>query len=141
MDCTLHSDSEAVGACTYCGKFFCQDCLINVNGRNYCRGHVGKAVEAQSSQVQPSIVINNNNINSNVVGNGLLISPKSRTVAALLCFFLGVFGIHRFYVGRIATGILYLLTWGVFGFGALFDFISILIGSFRDQYGSLIKNW
>lgn len=33
-------------------------------------------------------------------------SPKSKTVAGLLCFFLGYLGIHRFYAGKIGTGIL-----------------------------------
>ena len=40
------------------------------------------------------------------------ISPKSRLVALLLCFFLGPLGVHRFYVGKIGTGILMLLTLG-----------------------------
>ncbi|MBQ3755018.1 MAG: TM2 domain-containing protein, partial [Clostridia bacterium] len=40
-------------------------------------------------------------------------SPKSRLVATLLCFFLGGLGIHRFYVGKVGTGILYLFTGGL----------------------------
>lgn len=68
-------------------------------------------------------------------------SPKSRTVAALLCFFLGIFGIHRFYEGKVGTGILWLLTGGVFGFGAIIDFIMILCGKATDTNGLPIKNW
>lgn len=68
-------------------------------------------------------------------------SSKSRLVAALLCFFLGGFGIHRFYTGKIGTGIIWLLTGGLLGFGALVDFIVILVGSFKDKEGKTIKNW
>jgi len=62
-------------------------------------------------------------------------------VATLLCFFLGVLGIHRFYVGKIGTGILWLLTGGILGFGALVDFIMILVGAFRDKEGRKVENW
>ena len=68
-------------------------------------------------------------------------SPKSRTVDALLCFFLGLLGIHRFYEGKIGTGILWLLTGGVLGVGALIDFIMILCGKATDKDGLPIKNW
>lgn len=67
------------------------------------------------------------------------VSPKSKGVAAVLCFFLGSLGIHRFYVGKIGTGILWLLTLGLCGFGTLIDFIMILCGSFKDGNGALIK--
>ena len=68
-------------------------------------------------------------------------SEKSRTVAALLCFFLGYLGIHRFYVGKIGTGVIWLLTGGLFGIGALVDFIVILCGNFKDKSEQYIKNW
>lgn len=66
-------------------------------------------------------------------------SLKSKTAAALLCAFLGVLGVHRFYVGKIGTGILWLLTGGCFGIGVIIDFIMILCGSFTDKDGALVK--
>ena len=69
------------------------------------------------------------------------ISPKSRTVALLLCIFLGVLGIHRFYVGKTGTGIIWILTGGVFGIGVLVDLIMIIVGSFTDKAGLMVMNW
>lgn len=68
-------------------------------------------------------------------------SQKSRLTALLLCLFLGGFGAHRFYAGRIISGLFWLLTGGLFGIGALVDFILICCGKFRDNYLFLIKKW
>lgn len=67
-------------------------------------------------------------------------SPKSWLVTLLLCFFVGSLGIHRFYAGKIGTGILMLLTCGFFGIWTLIDFIIIVIGNFTDSDGLKIKN-
>jgi TM2 domain-containing protein len=61
--------------------------------------------------------------------------------AFLLCFFLGVFGAHRFYAGKVGTGILELLTVGGLGIWWLVDMILILTGSFRDADGKKISEW
>ena len=63
---------------------------------------------------------------------------KERIIAFLLCFFVGGLGIHRFYAGRIKTGILYLLTGGVFGIGTLIDCVLILMGKFKNKKGECI---
>ena len=72
---------------------------------------------------------------------GRPVSDKSRLAAALLCWFLGTLGIHRFYVGKIGTGIIWLLTGGILGIGALIDFIIIVVGSFRDKEERILENW
>lgn len=58
----------------------------------------------------------------------------------LLCWFLGVFGIHRFYTGHTAIGVIQLLTLGGCGIWALVDFIIIVSGNFKDANGNQIKN-
>ena len=69
------------------------------------------------------------------------ISPRPRLVAVLLCFFLGALGVHRFYVGKIGTGILMLLTLGGLGIWALIDLIVVLVGSFKDKEGRRVFRW
>jgi TM2 domain-containing membrane protein YozV len=69
------------------------------------------------------------------------ISPKSRLVAFLLCFFLGVFGVHRFYVGKTGTGVAMVFTLGGLGIWAFIDLILIAIGSFKDKEGREVFRW
>lgn len=68
-------------------------------------------------------------------------SPKSRLAAALLAWFLGFLGIHRFYVGKVGTGILMIVTLGGLGIWVLIDFIIILLGSFKDKEERYLANW
>ena len=60
-------------------------------------------------------------------------------ICLLLCWFVGVFGIHRFYTGHTGIGIAQLLTLGGCGIWALIDFILIVTGNFKDSKGNLIK--
>jgi TM2 domain-containing membrane protein YozV len=66
-------------------------------------------------------------------------SEKGFVPTLLLCFFLGTFGIHRFYVGKVGTGILQLVTFGGLGIWTLVDFITIAVGSFKDKQGQAIR--
>ena len=68
-------------------------------------------------------------------------SPKSRLITLLLCIFVGGLGIHRFYVGKIGTGVLWLLTGGCLGIGALVDLIMIACGTFTDSDGKPVTDW
>lgn len=62
-------------------------------------------------------------------------SPKSKWVALVLCLLLGRFGIHRFYVGKVGTGILYCCTKGLWMVGVVVDAIAIITDSFEDSKG------
>jgi TM2 domain-containing membrane protein YozV len=66
-------------------------------------------------------------------------SDKGFVPALLLCFFLGGLGVHRFYVGKIGTGILMLLTLGGLGIWAIIDFVMIAVGSFTDKEGRQLR--
>lgn len=66
-------------------------------------------------------------------------SGRSRLAALLLCIFLGGFGVHKFYVGRIGLGLVYLLTNGLFGIGWLVDVIVLSAGNPRDRDGLPLK--
>jgi TM2 domain-containing membrane protein YozV len=69
------------------------------------------------------------------------ISDKSRLVALLFCVLFGFLGVHRFYVGKIGTGVLMLLTFGGLGIWMVIDLILIAVGSFRDKQGNRVFRW
>lgn len=96
--------------------------------------------EYQQAPNQQPIIINvqNTNTNTNNVG-GMVYPQKSKWVTFLLAFFLGEFGVHRFYVGKIGTGLIWLFTFGLCGIGWLVDLILILTGAFRDKAGFPLK--
>ena len=145
MKCTNHPEVEAVGMCAYCGKPFCQDCLVEVKGRMYCKADLGNVLDEakQSGSGQPTINITNSNessnTNTNTNVNGALGLPprKSKMVALILCIigFFGIGGLHRMYVGKVGSGVLHLFTYGLCCIGTVIDLIAILSGGFRDSYG------
>jgi len=85
-------------------------------------GHQLEELKTQDEKSNPQIIINNSNIISNYHGG----KKCDKWTAFLLCLFLGYFGGHKFYEGKIGLGILYILTVGLFGIGWIIDTIIIL---------------
>ena len=156
MVCTIHPNKQASSTCEICGQPFCEECLVDVDGKFYCKEHVAMLINPtpaphrtyynphgpqdsynQGYNAPPqNINIYNGSYNSGHYGPGPGYYPyKNRIIALLLCIFLGAGGIHRFYVGKIGTGLLYLFTGGLFGIGWIVDIICLNFGSFRDRNG------
>jgi hypothetical protein len=73
---------------------------------------------------------------------GYAVSPKSRTVASILGFFLGGLGVDRFYLGNIGMGVAKLLVgWLTLGIWPLIDWIIILSGGAHDGDGLPVTSW
>ena len=144
--CGAQIDANAV-VCPNCGKAlgktkFCRHCGAQIDADVIICPNCGKQVEELKTQnqqaAQPQIVINNANANTNTNTNtaGSAAYPyKSKTTALILCLLVGWLGIHRFYVGKTGTGLIWMFTFGLFGVGVAVDFILILLGSFRDKAG------
>lgn len=79
---------------------------------------------------QPAIAANNQQLQG---------KDNRGLVLLLLCFFLGAFGVHRFYTGHIGIGVVQLLTLGGCGIWVLVDFIMILTGNYKDAQGNVIQ--
>lgn len=130
--------SQETKYCKFCGQVIDADCVICPK--------CGKQVEEIKYSRPDNIIINNNNNASSsasasaMFGNASNVSPKSWLVTLLLCLFLGAIGIHRFYVGKIGTGILMilLLMTGISAIWAIIDLILIILGKFKDKQGLLI---
>ena len=156
MQCSKHPQTNAQGICTYCGKPFCAECLVEVKGRMYCKDDLGNVIdEAKASALAaPTINITNDNssfasninksintnkntnANANInAGYGYRRSSKSKILALILCVFFGYFGAHRFYVGKTGTGVIWLFTVGMFSIGWVVDIVAIFSGRFRDKFG------
>jgi len=120
--------------CSYCATasdaVFCPNCGAKMPDIDQPQSHYGYTPPPPAGQP----VIHVTTVTA-PIAPGHIPSQKNKWVAFLLCFFLGYLGIHRFYVGKIGTGILYLLTGGLLGIGYLVDWIVILCGGFKDSYG------
>jgi TM2 domain-containing membrane protein YozV len=88
-----------------------------------------------TSQVMNNPQQNNSNNSNDALGLGLEEGEKSQSIAIALWFFLGIIGVHRFYLGHIGLGVLYLLTGGLCGIGWLIDGILFLTGDLKPADG------
>ena len=118
----LDKSTENTKFCKFCGSKIPIDAVMCTS--------CGRQVEIlkQDTSAQPQIVINNANNNTNNNNNGVYVvgRTKNKWVAFFLCLFLGFLGAHKFYEGKIGTGILYLLTVGLIGIGWIIDIIILL---------------
>ena len=104
--------------CKYCGARIPNDAVVCTA----CGRQVEELRYAQAAQ--PQVVVNNVNTNTNTnVAAGRM---KNKWLAFVLCFLFGWLGVHRFYEGKIGTGLLYMFTGGLFGIGWLIDLIILL---------------
>lgn len=129
--------------CPNCGeaapkKRFCPKCGATIDDPQQstcgnCGTHVPPVTEpshdtAGKGAEQPTIIINNENTNiNNNLNAALQKRVKNKWVSFCLCLFLGFFGAHKFYEGKIGMGVLYLFTLGLFGIGWLIDIVLILL--------------
>lgn len=116
--------------CSKCGKELVDTAVICPGCGTPTPLYNQQAAQSQPSQ-QVNVVVNQ----SDKVAVGM----KNKWVTLVLCVLLGVFGVHRFYVGKIGTGLIWLFTIGVFGFGWIVDVVMIATGSFVDVYGNRLS--
>lgn len=121
------------------GVIYCHKCGRQLDSQAVICPSCGVATSNfAAQQAQPNIIINNANNNANTnVNNNMMANYvyKKKWVALILCFFFGFLGVHRFYTGKVGTGLLWLVTFGFFFIGWALDFLFILFGGFRDKFG------
>lgn len=130
------AESEGCAYCPNCGTPLTQQSYYQAppQQRSYTAPEQNYYANQYQHGQQP-------NVTNNFYNMGIPISRKSRLAALLLCAFLGVIGVHRFYAGKIGTGLLYIFTGGLFGVGYIVDIILIACGTFKDSYGYPILQW
>lgn len=142
--------------CKTCGKemndnqIICLNCGCAVgSGNSFCANCGGEIMQNSIACLKCGVSVtygstkNNLHSNFNSSANNLNpynVSEKSWVITLLLCIFLGELGVHRFYSGKIGTGILWLITVGCFGIGWIVDIIMIACKKYRDGYGNIICN-
>ena len=170
MKCYVHNEADAIGACVGCGQFICNECNTPINGRNHCKPCIERTMSEQQKHLEkleadgkqpPSPMVF---MNSGGGGGGSSSSAssaataavtaqatpsqslmtKSRVTAAILAFFLGGLGIHKFYCGQTGWGILYLLFCWTFvpAIVALIEgiiYLTMTDEAFNAKYGGMVR--
>lgn len=109
---------------------FCTSCGASIDKRaQYCPKCGAKQVTDFNNQT--------NTMNDNQEKIGTV--NKQWLITIILCVLVGEIGVHRFYNGKITSGIFELLTFGGFGIWYLIDIITIVLEKFTDKDGNYIK--
>ncbi|MBD3286804.1 NINE protein [candidate division WOR-3 bacterium] len=126
--------------CRYCGKklpanaAYCVDCGVQVpNGNKYCYNCGVQTKPEQDVCLKCGVSLTGKRISTPYAGD------KDWLTTLLLAIFVGSLGVHRFYVGKIGTGIAMLFTLGGCGIWTLIDIIMIATGDFKDDMGRPLK--
>ena len=115
--------------CPNCGNIIPQNALFC----SYCGTAFGGQRQMNNNYNNQNYQSFNNPQYSNYGNQN--VSDKDWLTLLLLFLFLGGIGVHRFYAGKTGTGILWLLTLGLFGIGNIVDFIMIVTKKFTDSQG------
>lgn len=139
--------------CRNCGKELtgtpelCMNCGAKpLAGNSFCYACGAKTNPLAEICIKCGVRLSKAEVKAKVEAAAGEVSTKSRLVVALLAWFLGIFGAHRFYLGKIGTAVTMLIL-TIFGFvfvtwvWALVDFIVALCGNMRDKDNKLIKDW
>ena len=129
---------ENCGAAYRPGQNYCRYCGCELEQPEAPARTVPQQVTRQAPQPAPQPVVRQQIIYQPVQYVERY-SDRSRVLALVLCLLLGEFGVHRFYQGKIGTGILWLLSFGLFGFGWLVDLLTLVFGHPTDGQGRLMR--
>ncbi|WP_343246726.1 TM2 domain-containing protein [Diplocloster hominis] len=146
MNCNLCGAPVENGVCTYCGAVVStpqaaagpqyqgvdQAGQQNQQPDYQQQGSQQQGYQQQFGQQQ-------NYTQMNPMQNTALKSPKSKTTTLILAIFLGWIGVHRYYVGKVGTGLLYTFTIGIFYVGWIVDIVKIASNTFQDSEGRTIR--
>jgi hypothetical protein len=95
------------------------------SGEKLISSHIKTVLKQRENIKSKNEVINKNKKTKKAKSSSY--GGKMQIVALILCVFLGLLGVHRFYLGYTGMGIIYLLTFGLFGFGWLIDILLLII--------------
>lgn len=124
MDTILDKKDEVITEkketkfCKHCGETILKEAVLCTK----C------GLQVEEVKQNESIIINNSNASTNAnINNGVSHGKeRNKWIAFALCLFIGCFGIHKFYEGKVGMGILYLFTGGLLGVGWLIDTVVLL---------------
>ena len=156
--CSIHPERPAAGVCAYSGKFYSQEELVLVDGKQYGRENLSRVMAevkenaSKTNSQTPNVFMNAGGgggaSSSAAAAVGISgvplseeVSPYSRETALICCSIgvLGIAGIHRFYTGHLGTGAAMFVTMGGCWLWTLADLLALVTRTFRDSEGRLVK--